>query len=225
VLCASRYVADTYQASGVPAGSLHVLPYGVPLGVQPAPPPAQPTVLFLARLIPHKGADQVIRAFALVPDPARLVVAGTGPELPKLRELAQRLDLGRRVRFLEEEGTGRKLYPSASLVVVPSLWPEPFGLVGPEAMAQGRPVVAYRVGGIPEWLPEGEVGYLVEPGDVVGMADRITKLLSDPSLARRMGRAGRALVDRRYTVPRYVDALVDLLQEVSEPRLPLAAGS
>jgi glycosyltransferase involved in cell wall biosynthesis len=74
------------------------------------------------------------------------------------------------------------LLASAGLLVVPSLWPEPFGLVGFEAAAQGVPVAAFRVGGIPEWLIDGVSGHLAElqPDPVVGMRDAIVLALTDP---------------------------------------------
>jgi glycosyltransferase involved in cell wall biosynthesis len=107
-------------------------------------------------------------------------------------------------------------------VVVPSLWPEPFGLVGPEAMAHGLPVIASRVGGIPEWLADGEVGFLFEPGDVQGLADRINRLLFDRALARRLGQQARARAGSRFTVPGYVDRFLELLREArSSSRPPL----
>jgi glycosyltransferase involved in cell wall biosynthesis len=179
-------------------------------------------VLFAGRLIAHKGADTLIRAFEQVPEPARLVVSGSGPELPRLRRLAERLGLSERIEFKGDRPAARELYPSARLVVVPSLWPEPFGLVGPEAMAHGLPVIASRVGGIPEWLADGEVGFLFEPGDVQGLADRINRLLFDRPLARRLGQQARARAGSRFTVPGYVDRFLELLREArSSSRPPL----
>jgi glycosyltransferase involved in cell wall biosynthesis len=132
------------------------------------------------------------------------------------------MGLSGRIDFKGDRPSPQELYPTARLVVVPSLWPEPFGLVGPEAMAHGIPVVASRVGGIPEWLDDGEVGFLVEPGDVQGLADRINRLLFDRPLARRLGQRARAVAGNRFTVPGYVDRFLDVLKEAissSRPRL------
>lgn len=224
VVCGSAYVAEACRRSGVDAASLRVLPYGVEAVTNQRPVRDQDIVLFAGRLIPHKGADTLIRAFAQVPQPARLVVSGSGPELPRLRRLADGLGLSGRIDFKGDRPSPQELYPIARLVVVPSLWPEPFGLVGPEAMAHGIPVVASRVGGIPEWLDDGEVGFLFEPGDVQGLADRINRLLFDRPLARRLGQRARAVAGSRFTVPGYVDRFLEVLKEAissSRPRLEM----
>lgn len=222
VVCGSQFVAGTYLRSGAAPGTLHVLPYGVA-----APEAQRPhdgyTVLFAGRLLAHKGAEYLVRAFASVPPPARLVVSGSGPELPRLRILAERLGLQSRVEFKGDLQRARELYPAASVVVVPSIWAEPFGLVGPEAMSHGIPVVASRVGGVPEWLIDGETGFLVEPKDVDTLAARINTLLGDPELAGRLGRNARQDAARRFTVKRYVDSFLALLNDYAEPRVQLAA--
>jgi glycosyltransferase involved in cell wall biosynthesis len=222
VVCGSQFVADSYRRSGAPIGALHVVPYGV------AAPKGQrshdgQTVLFAGRLMAQKGADFLLRAFASVPPPARLVISGSGFELPRLRLLADRLGLASRVEFKGDFPRAPELYPEASLVVLPSLWAEPFGLVGPEAMAHGIPVVASRVGGVPEWLTDGETGFLVEPKDVDALAARINTLLGDPSLAERLGRNAREEAARRFTLKRYVDSYLTLLDECAEPAMRPAA--
>jgi glycosyltransferase involved in cell wall biosynthesis len=222
VVCGSAYVAEAYRHAGVDAANLRVLPYGVEAAAPQRAARHHDIVLFAGRLIAHKGTDTLIRAFEQVPEPARLVVSGSGPELPRLRRLAERLGLSERIEFKGDRPAARELYPSARLVVVPSLWPEPFGLVGPEAMAHGLPVIASRVGGIPEWLADGEVGFLFEPGDVQGLADRINRLLFDRPLARRLGQQARARAGSRFTVPGYVDRFLELLREArSSGRPPL----
>jgi glycosyltransferase involved in cell wall biosynthesis len=151
------------------------------------------------------------------------VISGSGFELPRLRLLADRLGLASRVEFKGDFPRAAELYPEASLVVLPSLWAEPFGLVGPEAMAHGIPVVASRVGGVPEWLTDGETGFLVEPKDVDALAARINTLLGDPSLAERLGRNAREEAARRFTLKRYVDSYLTLLDECAQPAMRLAA--
>jgi len=80
---------------------------------------------------------------------------------------------------------------SARVVVVPTMWPEPFGLVALEAMACGVPVVAHRIGGLAGLVKDGVTGFLVEPGDVDGLADRVGMLLNDPALYARCSREAR----------------------------------
>ncbi len=133
-------------------------------------PPGEPLVLFLGRITPQKGLGYLIRAMAKIETRCRLVVASDGYELPRMRALTAKLRLEDRVSFLGavDYAAVVDLYTRARVIAVPSVWPEPFGLVGPEAMSYGVPVVAFRVGGIPEWLRDGETGFLVEPKDVSG---------------------------------------------------------
>lgn len=224
VVCGSHYVADTYRRSGAPIANLHVLPYGVPEPAENQRSRADgQTVLFAGRLLAHKGAAYLIRAFESVSPPARLVISGSGPELPRLRLLAGRLGLESRVEFKGDLPRAKDLYPTASVVVMPSIWAEPFGLVGPEAMAHGIPVVASRVGGIPEWLVDGKTGFLVEPKDVGDLAARINTLLANPALADRLGRNGHEEATRRFTMKRYVDSFTELLNQCAEPQTRLVA--
>jgi glycosyltransferase involved in cell wall biosynthesis len=94
----------------------------------------------------------------------------------------------------------RDQYARSSIVVVPSLWQEPFGLVLLEAMASRKPVVAYRSGAVPEIVVDGETGFIVERGNVKQLAQRVLDLLKDPGLARKMGEAGRQRVVREFDI-------------------------
>ena len=95
------------------------------------------------------------------------------------------------------------------MVVVPSLWPEPFGLVGIEALAAGRPVVASATGGIEDWLDDGVSGVCVKPGDARELARALDALLADPDRRRAMGEAGKLAVQSRFSPESHVLALLD----------------
>jgi glycosyltransferase involved in cell wall biosynthesis len=105
----------------------------------------------------------------------------------------------------------RDQYARSSIVVVPSLWQEPFGLVLLEAMASGKPVVAYRSGAVSEIVADGETGFVVERGNVEQLGQRVLDLLKNPGLARKMGEAGRQRAvrefDIRETAARYADEI------------------
>ena len=111
-----------------------------------------------------------------------------------------------------------KYLADSDIVVMPSMIPESFGLVGIEAMASGKPVVAFDAGGIREWLADGETGYLVERGDVRGMAERISRLLKNSSLAKRMGEKGKELVEKYYRRDIHLPGLLDVYQDVIKTR-------
>lgn len=236
---AATYVASEYMRAelvraGFERARVSVLPLFTDSGkpaLEPAARPAElppelhawlarestPIVLTPARLVlPDKGVDYLLTALAKVKAPMRAVIAGTGPHEAYLREKALAEGLGERVFFTGWLGgqTLEALYARAALVVFPSVWNEPFGLVGIEAMAHGLPVVAFRVGGVPEWLEDGVNGLAVSRGDTDAMAAAIDALLGDPARAQGLGQAGIATVRTRLTRERHVDGLERLLEAV-----------
>jgi glycosyltransferase involved in cell wall biosynthesis len=164
-------------------------------------------VVFAGRIVTPKGVAVLIRAARGID--AEFVICGDGWQLEAMRKLARKLGVQERVRFtgwLAPEQLAREL-AEASVVAMPSLWPEPFGLVGIEAHAAGRPVVASATGGVRDWLKDGVSGLLVKPGDPRALAVALEQLLADPARQHEMGEAGRALVAARFTPERHVAAL------------------
>lgn len=210
-LVVSRYSAQTL---GVPARAAQVIYGGADVHrFSPRPQGRRSGVLFVGRLTPHKGVDRLIRA---LPPGATLTVAGTAGHDRRAPErdypqLLRRLADGRPVRFAGRVADHElpALYRSAAVLALPSVHltcygrrvaiSELLGLTLLEAMACGTPVVASRVGGVPEVVVDGETGFLVEPGDVEQLRDRLATLLADPALVRRMGEAARELVCERFT--------------------------
>lgn len=151
-------------------------------------------VVYLGRISTNKGLDVLIRAMTpiLNKDPTlRLVIAGPdGGSLSAIQHLAKRNAVAQQVVFagpLTESEIPPVLHGS-SVFVLPSKHGEALGLVILEAMAAGVPIVASRVGGIPEVISEGENGYCVPPGDEVQLRDKIHLLLSDSSTALTIGK-------------------------------------
>jgi glycosyltransferase involved in cell wall biosynthesis len=170
--------------------------------------PVQRRVVFAGRVEQPKGLAVLIHAVREVE--GELVVCGEGRQLQAMQALTRELGVQARVHFagwLEPAPLAREL-ASAAVVVVPSLWPEPFGLVGIEALALGRPVIASATGGILDWLRE-DVSIGVAPGDTQELARALAELLADPARQQAMGAAGRALVDARFSPARHVEALLD----------------
>ena len=171
------------------------------------PDPAERSVLFSGRVVGAKGLDVLIRAVAQID--ARLIICGDGWALPRALKLVRRLEIAHRVEFrgwTTQPGLAAALR-EAAVVAVPSLWPEPFGLVGLEAMLFQRPTVASRTGGIPEWLEHEQTGLLVPPGDPARLAAALDRLLNDPASSRRYGEAGRVRVLERFTAEAHVQGL------------------
>lgn len=210
-LVVSRFSAVTL---GAPAGRTDVVYGGADVSrFSPGPDDGRDGVLFVGRLTPHKGLDRLIEA---LPEGAGLTLAGTAghdtaPPESGYPDLLRRLARGRRVRFAGAVADGEVpgLYRRAAVVVLPSVERtcygrrvaicELLGLSVLEAMASGTPVVCSRVGGVPEIVRDGETGFLVEPGDVAALRDRIGAVLDDPVLARRLGAAAREHVLERFT--------------------------
>lgn len=210
-LTVSRYSAETLNA---PADKTRVI-YGGTNTRRFAPEGGQHRrgVLFVGRLTPHKGVDRLIRA---LPAGAQLTVVGSEGHDPRPPErdypaLLRRLAAGRDVRFVgpvSDDGLA-SLYRQAAVVVLPSVHHTCYGryvaisellsLTVLEAMASATPVVCSSVGGVPELVEEGETGFLVTPGDVGELRDRLSLLLSDGVSARRMGDNARRHVVERFT--------------------------
>ncbi len=164
-------------------------------------------VVFAGRVVAAKGLGVLIRAAREVD--AEFVVCGEGWQLGAMRKLAHKLGVQERVRFagwLTAEQLAEEL-AQASVVALPSLWPEPFGLVGIEALSAGRPVIASATGGVEDWLVDGVSGLCVAPGDVRALAGALNELLADPARQHTMGSAGREMVAERFSADRHVAAL------------------
>jgi len=189
--------------------------------LDPAPRPREdPVVLAYGRLVPEKGFDLAIRAFRSILTrfpPARLVLAGDGAARSELERLVEASGLTGAVEFvgaLPPEEVPRAIN-AASLVIVPSRWDEPFGLVALEAALMARPVVAARAGGLVEAVEDGVTGFLVDKEDPAALADAVTNLLADPLAADRMGATARARAVERFGWSRCVDEYERLYQWVA----------
>lgn len=166
-------------------------------------------VVFAGRIVVQKGVEVLLHAAVDVD--GEFVLCGDGRELEAMRSLAQSLGIAERVHFrgwLGGDGLAREL-AEASVVVMPSLWPEPFGIVGIEGFAAGRPAVASATGGIVDWLTDGVSGLAVPPGDARALARALQELLDDPARQARMGSAGRETVAESFTPERHLERLLD----------------
>ncbi len=147
--------------------------------------------------------------------PATLVLVGDGPEMPGARAQIAAAGLEPDIEYAGEVHDVVGLFATSDLFLLPSAT-ESFGLAALEAMACEVPVIASRVGGLPEVIDDGISGFLHEPDDLDGMVASAVRLLTDEVLHRRMARAGRAVAVERYAadrvVPQYEAAYEELLQ-------------
>jgi glycosyltransferase involved in cell wall biosynthesis len=175
-------------------------------------------IVFSGQLIRGKGVDVLLESLSLVESPFECVIVGDGSQRDECERLSRSLGLEGRVHFegFVPQARIAEHYREASLAVMSSLWPEPFGAVGLEAMRCGLPVVAFDAGGISEWLLDGVNGFLVPWMDRDAFAAKVDALLADKELARKLGQNGRQVADERFNLENYIDGLEDLFARANK---------
>ena len=179
-------------------------------------PPDAVVVLCVARLSPEKGMNTLLDAAHIARHKTprlRVVVVGDGPQKSELERAAHSASLGEIVTFLGARNDVPELLRAADLYVQPSL-AEGLGLAAMEAMASGLPVVASRVGGLPEVVKENETGLLVPPGDAPALANALTLLLHDANLREAMGRAGKERAVSQFGTARMTEEMRAVYEDV-----------
>jgi glycogen synthase len=171
----------------------------------------KPRLLCLGRVIDVKGFDLAIAAFPELrrrfPN-CRLIIAGDGPARPDLERQANALGLTDVVDFLGwiEPENVPELINKATIVLVPSRWREPFPLVALQAAQMARPLVAARVGGLPELIIHQQTGVLIDKEDIQQLVEAVAFLLKNPKIAVQYGQAGRKRSEDVFGMARYIDA-------------------
>ena len=227
-----RVRAFTIEAEHAPASRVDTVKYGLSSGAETRPLdvraefgiPAGPLLVCVARLTVQKGHRWLLPAFRAVVDEfphATLLLLGDGPLRTKLEQLAAKLGLRERVTFAGWRTDVSALLPGTNLFVLASEW-EGFGLALLEAMAAALPIVATRVGAIPEVVVHGETGWLVEPNNAAAFADATISALRAPDQMLGFGNRGRARLRAEFSVQRMVSATEQVYARLL-PQLP--AGS
>jgi len=177
-------------------------------------------VLFVGRIVRHKGIEYLIESAKLFQG-AKLMIVGEGDKLKSMKDRARSLRLEEKVIF-----TGKvphsllpSYYASCDLFVLPSISRlEAFGIVALEAMATGKPVVVSDIPGVREVITDGEEGLLCEPMNPKDLAQKIGRLLSDEELRRRMGEKGRRRVEENFSMEKVVDKIEKLYETVLQSK-------
>jgi glycosyltransferase involved in cell wall biosynthesis len=217
MVVASEFMKSVLIENGIDERKISVIPYFTYLPERRDSIIAnkEPMILAVGRITREKGMAHILRAIAAIPITTKLVIVGDGPAINLLKELAGELRINSKVTFTGwlDHDKLYEYYERASLIVVPSLWPEPFGIVGIEAMAYSKPVLAYDVGGVRQWLGNGCTGILVERGNWNELADKILYLLKNPNLAAKMGLAGKEKVEKHFVPERHMEHLIELFEK------------
>ncbi len=214
ILVLSEYLKRQLIINGFPLERIKINNPVVDQGVlEPRMLPEAPKVLFVGSLVRGKGVDLLLRALALVSCPFRLDIVGTGATEGELQSLSSKLGLNDRVNFVGwvSHHDVSRYYHETRIVAIPSCWPEPFGLIGQEAMRCARPVVAFDVGGIPDWCDDGKTGLTVPEQDIAAYAAALECLLTDYELAQELGRNGLHKVEIQFSFEDNLDKVESYL--------------
>lgn len=220
----SEHMRQEYVRHGVPSQRVHQLPFPVATTATPylrsdtASPPAEWRLLFVGRMERLKGGQLFLKALPQVAralsTPLHVTFIGDGRERATWEGQARTAE-GRvsnlRISFAGwvDRSAISDRYAESHLLVVPSLWPEPLGMVGPEAGLQGVPAAAFRVGGVPHWLEDGINGHLADgaPPKADHLAEAIVKCLDDPKHYAALSRGAHDRA-QRFLLDAHVDALI-----------------
>lgn len=217
LVVASEHMGREYANAGVEASTVHVNPLFPSLSVDASasPAPETPSVAFLARMTRVKGGDVLIGAVREAMDrlgrPIALVMIGDGPLRDEWESMAARLEVPARFAGWLTGSARWQVLRGCSLVALPSVWPEPFGLVGLEGGALGVPAIATDVGGVRQWLREGVNGVLVPaPASAKDFGHALAHTLGDHTRLTAL-REGALAVAREMSLTSHVDRLEPVL--------------
>ncbi|MHB1461034.1 MAG: glycosyltransferase family 4 protein [Armatimonadota bacterium] len=234
MICVSDFLRNDIIAEGIyPAELLTTIPNGVQLSrfsMTPAEPdirkelgiPAEAfTVGLIGRMFSQhrKGHHSIIKILATNPNCKdwHAILIGGGRFFSYFQEMAQSLGVADRVHFLGARQDIPQILPWVDAVALPT-FSETFGLSLAEAMACGKPTVAYAVGGVPELVTDGETGFLVPYQDEESLADRLVWLAAHPTEARQMGQAGRCRIEQHFTIDDMVEEILPIYQAARDSR-------
>jgi glycosyltransferase involved in cell wall biosynthesis len=172
----------------------------------------------VGQIAPNKGYDCLVEATQLLRARGadfEMIAFGSGHSEygEKIKQRIAALELSDSWKWMGYERDQTKIYGSMDICVMPSCVSESFGMVAAEAGVYGLPVVASRIGGLPEIIEDGATGWLVEPNSPAQLADKIEWLIKNPDRARAMGAAGKAKVFQQFTVEKMVAEFEALFKE------------
>lgn len=213
-IAVSDYQRNMLIAMGMDANTLVTVHHPVDVPQARSTNAKKTHVLFFGRLETPKGADLLLDIAAGLPG-ERLMIVGDGSRRAALEQDARQRGLAN-VEFtgsLSGEAL-RAAIDQAACVLVPSLWPEAFGLTCVEALAHGVPVVVSAIGGMLDTVRNGVDGFLVPPGNVAAIIDRVCLLIADPARAQQMGEAGRIRMRSAFSTDIFYSRIMGVYEEV-----------
>jgi glycosyltransferase involved in cell wall biosynthesis len=205
----SVFLRDRVVAGGLPSDRVVVLPNPVVPPDRPVAPPGRPArFVYAGRLVAEKGLDVLLTAAHGLPPGSAIDLYGVGRAEASIRRRVATESLPVRLHGFTAKTIVTEAFGGATAAVLPALWYENCPMSVLEAAACGLPVVASRIGGLPELLDDGRTGLLVPPGEPRALAAALRSLAADPSYARALGAAARGHVIRHHAPVRHLTVLL-----------------
>ncbi len=220
LIAISSYIKEVLVLNGFDPDRIDVVNNFTRLTPKPLDVPEEKLVLYVGRLTPEKGLQELLNSISITKTQPKLLIVGKDGVLGQSSFQQQVLQRASELRVnveFQDWCAGddlRRAYQRAGVVAFSSVWPEPFGLVGIEAMMQGKPVVAFDCGGVTDWLQHAHTGLLAPHRDVCQFADCLDELLTNDILRRTMGRKAQEYALTHFTPSAHIHRLLNIYTEV-----------
>jgi len=203
----SEFMRTNLLMNGFEPEKIHKIhPVKTPAESMPAQKNETPVILYVGQIIRGKGVDLLIDAVSRFKCEFELRIVGKGNDEEYIKGLIKQYGIEKNVKLCGWSSDIGEYYRNCDVVAVPSRWQEPFGLVGIEAFSYGKPVVAFDVGGISEWLFDGENGFLVSEGNTEAFAQKLYRLLHEPKVREEFSRNGVERLNSDYSETAFIDS-------------------
>ena len=208
----SNFMQETLVKNGIDINCIRLLPAFVEEFSQEKKRAEKPLqILFAGQHVVSKGLHLLLESVAKMKEDFSLTILGEGSRTSYFIELAEQLNLEKKVKFVGFVNNTKEYYKACDVVVFPSLWQEPFGLVGIEAMANSKCVVGFDVGGVSDWLKDGKNGILVKERNTTAFALALDKLACDSKLRESLGENGYSFVEKNFSKEKFLKSFIELI--------------
>jgi len=220
----SRYLAEAYIEAGLPASRFKVILYGIDVkrfeNLRKIQASGYVRFSYIGHLGRHKGVHTILEALSLLGErtQVRINLVGDGPQRTFYEQRVHELGWGKSVRFWGKVDNGciERVYRETDVLVLPSIWPENHPVSITEAMASRIPVIASRMGGIPELVEDGKTGYLLEAGNARELAQKMLEFIVDRSKVSVFGEnAFRRIADNTFV--NQIEKIIEVYNEGAQP--------
>ncbi|MDD3627624.1 MAG: glycosyltransferase, partial [bacterium] len=215
----SEFMKEQLIKNRIQSGTIHkipLFPVNSPENInQYVYPPKRNKILYLGRITREKGAHLIPKILSMVKSDFEAEIIGTGYYFENLKKDIKKYNLENKIKlmgWLEDREQIYKSISESTITIIPSLWHEPFGLVGIESMQLKTPVIGFNIGGIPEYVRDGEAGFLIKYGNIKQFAEKIDSLLKNKQEAMKMGESASEFIEKRFTKEKHLKELKNIIK-------------